>query len=93
MADRILGMGDVLSLIEQAERTMDTDEVAKSAGRLMEGQFTLDDFLSQLRQVKKMGSLGGLMRLHARHVQGDAPGRRARSTTARSAGSRPSSAP
>ncbi len=63
MADRILGMGDVLSLIEQAERTMDTDEVAKSADRLMQGQFTLDDFLSQLRQVKKMGSLGGLMRL------------------------------
>jgi signal recognition particle subunit SRP54 len=56
-------MGDMLSLIEQAERTMDTDEVAKSASRLMAGQFTLDDFLSQLRQVKKMGSLGGLMRL------------------------------
>jgi signal recognition particle subunit SRP54 len=63
MADRILGMGDVMSLIEQAERTMDTDEVAKSASRLMQGQFTLEDFLSQLRQVKKMGSLGGLMRL------------------------------
>jgi signal recognition particle subunit SRP54 len=63
MADRILGMGDMLSLIEQAERTMDSDEVAKSAGRLLQGQFTLDDFLSQLRQVKKMGSLGGLMRL------------------------------
>ena len=63
MADRILGMGDVLSLIEQAERTMDTDEVAKSASRLMQGQFTLEDFLSQLRQVKKMGSIGGLMRL------------------------------
>jgi len=63
MADRILGMGDVLSLIEQAERTMDTAEVAKSASRLMAGQFTLEDFLSQLRQVKKMGSLGGLMRL------------------------------
>src|SRR5579863_1205284 len=63
MADRILGMGDVLTLIEQAERTMDTDEVTKSANRLMQGQFTLEDFLSQLRQVKKMGSLGGLMRL------------------------------
>ena len=63
MADRILGMGDVMSLIEQADRTMDRDEVAKSASRLMAGQFTLDDFLSQLRQVKKMGSLGGLMRL------------------------------
>jgi signal recognition particle subunit SRP54 len=63
MADRILGMGDVLSLIEQAERTMDHDTVAKGAARLMQGQFTLDDFLSQLRQVKKMGSLGGLMKL------------------------------
>src|SRR6202023_2354559 len=63
MAERILGMGDVLSLIEQAERTMDTDEVTKSANRLMQGQLTLEDFLSQLRQVKKMGSLGGLMRL------------------------------
>ena len=63
MADRILGMGDVLTLIEQAERTMDADEVAKSASRLMQGQFTLEDFLDQLQQVKKMGSLGGLMRL------------------------------
>src|ERR1700724_3458183 len=63
MAERILGMGDVRSLIEQAERTMDSDEVAKSASRLMQGQFTLEDFLSQLRQVKKMGSLGGLMKL------------------------------
>ena len=63
MADRILGMGDVLSLIEQAERTMDTESVARSAGRLMEGRFTLDDFLEQLQQVKKLGSLGGVMRL------------------------------
>jgi signal recognition particle subunit SRP54 len=63
MADRILGMGDVLSLIEQAERTMDRDSVAKSAGRLMEGRFSLDDFLEQLQQVKKLGSLGGVMRL------------------------------
>jgi len=63
MADRILGMGDVMSLIEQAERTMDAGEVAKGAARLMSGQFTLDDFLAQLRQVKKMGSLGGLMKL------------------------------
>lgn len=63
MADRILGMGDVLSLIEQAERTMDKDSVAKSAGRLMEGRFTLEDFLEQLQQVKKLGSLGGIMKL------------------------------
>ena len=63
MADRILGMGDVLSLIEQAERTMDAEVVAKSAGRLLDGTFTLDDFLEQLGQVRKMGSMGGLMRL------------------------------
>ncbi|MGH9098972.1 MAG: signal recognition particle protein [Acidimicrobiales bacterium] len=63
MADRILGLGDVLSLIEQAERTMDKDSVARSAGRLMEGRFTLDDFLEQLQQVKKLGSLGGVMKL------------------------------
>jgi signal recognition particle subunit SRP54 len=56
-------MGDIMSLIEQAERTMDADTVAKGAQRLMSGQFTLEDFLSQLRQVKKMGSLGGLMKL------------------------------
>jgi len=63
MADRILGMGDVMSLIEQAERTMDRDTVAKSATRLMEGRFTLDDFLDQLQQVRKLGSLGGIMKL------------------------------
>ena len=63
MADRILGMGDVLSLIEQAERTMDQDAVAKSADRMMEGRFTLEDFLEQLQQVRKMGSLGGIMKL------------------------------
>jgi len=63
MADRILGMGDVLSLIEQAERTMDQDTVARTAGRLMEGQFTLEDFLEQLQQVKKLGSLSGVLKL------------------------------
>jgi signal recognition particle subunit SRP54 len=63
MASRILGMGDVLSLIEQAERTMDADVVAESAGRMMSGTFTLDDFLAQMNQVRKMGSLGGIMKL------------------------------
>jgi signal recognition particle subunit SRP54 len=63
MASRILGMGDVLSLIEQAERTMDADVVAESAGRMMSGTFTLDDFLAQLNQVRRMGSLGGIMKL------------------------------
>ena len=63
MASRILGMGDTLTLIEQAERTMDADVVAESAGRMMSGTFTLDDFLAQLGQVRKMGSLGGLLKL------------------------------
>ncbi|MGC8499054.1 MAG: signal recognition particle protein [Acidimicrobiales bacterium] len=63
MASRILGMGDTLTLIEQAERTMDRDVVEASAGRLVEGTFTLDDFLAQMTQVRRMGSLGGLMRL------------------------------
>jgi signal recognition particle subunit SRP54 len=63
MADRILGMGDMLTLIEQAERTMDQDVVARSADKLMTGRFTLDDFLEQLHQVQKMGSLGGILRL------------------------------
>ena len=63
MASRILGMGDILSLIEQAERTMDADVVADSAGRMLSGQFTLDDFVAQMNQVRKMGSLGGIMKL------------------------------
>jgi signal recognition particle subunit SRP54 len=63
MASRILGMGDVMSLIEQAERTMDSAVVAESASRMMSGTFTLDDFMAQLNQVRKMGSLGGLMKL------------------------------
>jgi signal recognition particle subunit SRP54 len=63
MASRILGMGDVLTLIDQAERSMDADVVQSTAERMMGGQFSLDDFLAQLTQVRKMGSLGGLMRL------------------------------
>ncbi len=63
MADRILGMGDVLSLIEQAERTMDKDVATKGAAALIEGRFTLEDFLEQLQQVKKMGSVSGMLSL------------------------------
>jgi signal recognition particle subunit SRP54 len=61
MASRILGMGDVLTLIEQAEREFDHDVATEGATRLLEGRFTLEDFLSQLQQVKKLGSLGGLL--------------------------------
>ena len=63
MASRILGMGDVLSLIEQAEREFDHDVAEQGASRLLEGRFTLADFLSQLQQVKKLGSFGGILSL------------------------------
>jgi len=61
MAGRILGMGDVLTLIEKAEQTYDQDVAAKAAARLQEGAFTLEDFLEQMQEVKKMGPLSGLV--------------------------------
>jgi signal recognition particle subunit SRP54 len=57
MATRILGMGDVLTLIEKAEATFDEDEMAKAEAKLRKGQLTLEDFLDQMRQVKRMGPL------------------------------------
>ncbi len=63
MAGRILGMGDVLTLIEQAEEKMDLDEAEHLAGRFAEGQFTLEDFQGQIRQMKKMGSFKGLLKM------------------------------
>ncbi|MGD0391364.1 MAG: signal recognition particle protein [Acidimicrobiales bacterium] len=63
MADRILGMGDVLSLIEQADRAMDKEVTTKGAAAMIEGRFTLEDFLEQLQQVKKMGSMSGMLSL------------------------------
>ena len=61
LASRILGMGDVLSLIEQAEEALDEEVAARGAQRLMEGNFNLDDFLEQLQQVKKLGPLNKVM--------------------------------
>jgi signal recognition particle subunit SRP54 len=61
MASRILGMGDVLTLIEKAEESFDADVAAKAATRLQEGNFTLDDFLEQMQQIKKMGPLQGIL--------------------------------
>lgn len=61
MAQRILGMGDVLSLIEKAEQNYDRDVAEKAASRLQEGKFTFEDFLEQLQQVKKMGPISGLL--------------------------------
>jgi len=63
MAQRILGMGDILTLIEQAQSKLDQKSTEKAARKFIEGKFDLDDLLAQLEQVKKMGSLGGLMKL------------------------------
>jgi signal recognition particle subunit SRP54 len=61
MASRILGMGDVLTLIEQAEQVYEKDQAEQAASRLLEGAFTLEDFLDQLQQLKKMGSMSNLI--------------------------------
>jgi signal recognition particle subunit SRP54 len=61
MAGRILGMGDVLTLIEQAEQAFEKEQAEEAAAKLLEGQFTLEDFLEQMQQLKKMGPLGGLL--------------------------------
>src|SRR5215475_2680978 len=61
MASRILGMGDVLSLIEKAEQQVDEDEAEDLQRKLENEQFTLEDFLKQMRQVRKMGPLSGLL--------------------------------
>jgi signal recognition particle subunit SRP54 len=61
LASRILGMGDMLTLIEKAEQVYEKDEAEQAAAKLLEGRFTLDDFLDQLQQVRKMGPLQNLM--------------------------------
>ena len=61
MASRILGMGDVLTLIEKAQATMDEEEAEKLAERMLNAQFTLEDFLSQMQQLKQMGPLDQLL--------------------------------
>ncbi len=61
MAGRILGMGDMLSLIEQAEQAFEKDAAEAAAEKMMEGEFTLDDFLEQMQALKKMGPLGNLL--------------------------------
>lgn len=61
MASRILGMGDVLTLIEKAQRTYDKELAEKTAQKLAEGQLTLEDFLIQMREVKKLGPFSNLL--------------------------------
>lgn len=63
MADRILGMGDVMTLVEKAQEEIDEKEARKAANKMMSGKFGLDDMLAQLKQVQKLGSLGGLLKL------------------------------
>jgi signal recognition particle subunit SRP54 len=63
MASRILGMGDMLTLIEKAQESVDQKKAEEMARRLRRNEFTLDDFRSQLQQIKKLGSLGGIMKM------------------------------
>ena len=63
MASRILGMGDVLSLVEKAEQAIEEDEQAAMEARIRKGQFTFDDFLSAQRMLRKMGPLQGILKM------------------------------
>lgn len=63
LSNRILGMGDVMTLIEKAQNEMDQDEAQKAGERLMEGKFDLEDFLKQMQQIKRMGPIGQLLEM------------------------------
>ena len=63
LASRILGMGDILGLIEKAEAAFDQQTAQKEAEKLMTGDFTLEDFANQLRQVRKMGPIGQILEM------------------------------
>jgi signal recognition particle subunit SRP54 len=63
MASRILGMGDVVSLVERAAETVDIDEARRLEEKMRKGQFSLEDFLDQLRQMKKLGPLETIMNM------------------------------
>jgi signal recognition particle subunit SRP54 len=63
MASRILGMGDVLSLIERAERELDQEETQRLAGRIGSGQLTLEDLRDQMRQIRKLGSMSQILEM------------------------------
>ena len=63
MADRILGMGDVLSLVEKAQEKLDEKQVKKTTQKMMDGQFDLNDMLDQMKQVQKLGKLSGILKM------------------------------
>ena len=74
LASRILGMGDVLTLIEQAQSAFDRGEAKRQAERLASGEFTLDDLADQLRQVRKLGPVGKILELLPAGIAGQATG-------------------
>ena len=61
IANRILGMGDVVSLVEKASQDLDEETIKKTEEKLQTGNFSLEDYLSQLRQMKKMGGMEGVL--------------------------------
>ena len=63
MADRILGMGDIVSLVEKAEEVIDEKEAEKTFQKMQKGKYDLEDFLSQMKQIKKLGPLENLLKL------------------------------
>lgn len=63
MVSRILGMGDILSLVEKVEAVIDEDEVEKTYKKMQKGKFDLEDFLNQFKQIKKLGSLEGILKM------------------------------
>ena len=63
MASRILGMGDILSIVEKAEQALDLEEAEKLEKQLKKDKFDLDDYLAQLKQIKKMGSLSSILKM------------------------------
>ncbi len=63
LASRILDMGDVVTLVEKAQEVIDQDEAQRAAERMMKGEFTADDFLKQIRQMKKLGSMESIMKM------------------------------
>jgi signal recognition particle subunit SRP54 len=63
MASRILGMGDVVSLVEKAAEAVDLDDAKRMEEKMRKGEFTLEDFLDQLRQMKKLGPLENIMKM------------------------------
>lgn len=63
MVQRLLGMGDILSIIEKTEETINQEEALETAKRMKKGKFDLEDFLNTLKQIKKMGPLENLLKL------------------------------